>query len=261
MGLKVLVDSIDAVDEKYRDLYVKGDDGKFRLDADIEDVSGLKGALEKERKAAREAEAKRKELEDRTKGIDPDEYEALKRAKEEAEEARLRAEGKADEIATRKAEKAIADANKRLADAEAKATAERQRADRFSQRVLDDQIRAAAAKAGIHAHAVDDALFRGRSMFQLDENGRAVQMGEDGQPVLGKDGSTPFNPAEWLDSMKESAPHWFPASSSGSGSGSGNRGGGNPNANRSTMTPKEKSEYISKHGRDAYMALPAGGGK
>lgn len=259
MVLKVVVDSLDGVDAKHHDLYVKSDDGKFRLDAEIEDVSGLKGALEKERKAARDAEAKRKELEDRIKGIDPDEYEALKKAKEEAEEARMKAEGRADELAQRKAEKAIAEANKKLADAEAKAAAERQRADRFSQRVLDDQIRAAAAKAGLHPHAIDDALFRGRSLFQLDENGRAVQLGEDGQPVPGKDGSTPFNPAEWLDSMKESAPHWFPAGSSGSGSGGGNRGAGNANLNRSTMTAAEKSQYIAKHGRDAYMALPMGG--
>lgn len=261
MGLKVVVDSLDGIDAKHHDLYVKGDDGKFRLDADIEDVSGLKGALDKERKAARDAEAKRKELEDRLKGFDPEEYEALKKAKEDAEDARLKAEGKVDEIAARKAEKAIAEANKRLADAEAKATADRQRAERFSQRVLDDQIRAAAAKAGIHAHAVDDALFRGRSMFELDENGYAVQLGDDGQPVLGKDGKSPFSPAEWLDSMKEAAPHWFPAGSSGSGSGSGNRGGAPTSFNRSSMTPKEKSEYIAKHGRDAYMALPMGGGK
>jgi hypothetical protein len=98
-------------------------------------------------------------------------------------------------------------------------------------------------------------------MFQLDENGHAVQIGDDGQPVLGKDGKTPFNPAEWLDSMKEAAPHWFPAGASGSGSGSGNRGAGNVNLNRSTMTAKEKSEYIAKHGRDQYMALPMGGAK
>jgi hypothetical protein len=257
MSLKMVVDSLDGVEAKHHDLYVKGDDGKFRLDAEIEDVSGLKGALEKERKAARDAEAKRKELEDRLKGFDPDEYEALKRAKEDAEDARLRAEGRVDEIATRKAEKVIAEVNQRLADAEAKAAAERQRADRFSQHVLDDQIRAAAAKAGIHANAVDDALFRGRSMFQLDENGRAVHIGDDGKPVRGKDGRTALDPAEWLDNMKKAAPHWFPAGASGSGSGGGTRVGVNPNFySRSTMTPKAKSEYISRHGRDAYMALP-----
>jgi hypothetical protein len=261
MGLKVLVDSIEAVDEKYRDLYVKGDDGKFRLDAEIEDVSGLKNALAKERTTASDAIKKVKEFETRFAGIDPDQVRAILDRVANDDEAKLVAEGKIDQVIEKRTERLRADLDKRVNDATAAAQAANERANRFSTRVLDDQIRAAAAKAGIHAHAVDDALFRGRSMFQLDENGHAVQIGDDGQPVLGKDGKTPFNPAEWLDSMKEAAPHWFPAGASGSGSGSGNRGAGNANLNRSTMTAKEKSEYIAKHGRDQYMSLPMGGAK
>lgn len=261
MGLKVVVDSIDAVDEKYRDLYVKGDDGKFRLDAEIEDVSGLKTALQKERDTSKAALKRVSEFETRFAGIDPDQVRAILDRVANDAEAKLIAEGKIDEVIEKRTERLRADADKRVNDAVNDAKSARERADRFSQRVLDDQIRAAAAKAGIHAHAVDDALFRGRSMFALDENGHAVQLGDDGQPVLGKDGKTPFSPAEWLDSMKEAAPHWFPAGASGSGSGNGNRGGANVNLNRSTMTPKEKSEFIAKNGRDAYMALPMGGGK
>lgn len=259
MGLKVLVDSIESVDEKHRDLYVKGDDGKFRLDAEIEDVSGLKTALAKERSTASDALKKVKDFETRFAGIDPDQVRAILDRVANDEEAKLIAEGKIDQVIEKRTERLRADLDKRVTDANAAAQAANERANRFSTRVLDDQIRAAAATAGIHAHAVDDALLRGRSMFQLDENGRAVQLGDDGHPVLGKDGKTPFNPAEWLDSMKEAAPHWFPASASGSGSGGGQRGGGNQNLNRATMTPAEKSQYIAKHGRDAYMALPMGG--
>jgi hypothetical protein len=94
-------------------------------------------------------------------------------------------------------------------------------------------------------------------MFTLDENGNAVQLDGDSQVVIGKDGKTPFNPAEWLDSMRESAPHWFPAGASGSGSGNDKRGGGSGSGKpRSQWTPAEKSAYIEKHGRSAYEALP-----
>lgn len=134
-----------------------------------------------------------------------------------------------------------------------------ERGDRLSQRVLDEQIRAAAASAGIHRHAVDDAMNRGRAMFRLDDDGHAVHIGEDGQPVIGKDGKTAVSPTEWLDSMKESAPHWFPASASGSGAGGGTRGSGIHRMDRSRMTPAEKSQYISTHGREQYMALPMSG--
>lgn len=138
---------------------------------------------------------------------------------------------------------------------------ERGRADRMSQRVLDEQIRAAAATAGLHRHAVDDAMNRGRAMFRLDDDGQAVQLGEDGHPVLGKDGKTPLGLAEWLDGMKVTAPHWFPANASGSGGGSGERGGGIHRQDRSLMTPAEKAAYIAKHGRDSYMAIPMSGGR
>jgi hypothetical protein len=257
MGLKAVVDSIEAVDEKYRDLYVKGDDGKFRLDAEgIEDVSGLKTALQKERDTSKAALKRVSEFETRFAGIDPDQVRAILDRVANDAEAKLIAEGKIDEVIEKRTERLRADADKRVNDANDAVKAANERANRYSQRVLDDQIRAAAAKAGIHAHAVDDALFRGRSMFALDENGHAVQLGDDGQPVLGKDGKTPFSPAEWLDSMKEAAPHWFPAGSSGSGSGGGQRGGGSANLYRSTMTPAEKSAYITKNGREQFMALP-----
>ncbi|MCY1042720.1 hypothetical protein OV208_15455 [Corallococcus sp. bb12-1] len=54
------VETADVVPEKYRALYAKGEGGKFVLDPDIAkrmDTSGLNGALEKERKKAKELAA------------------------------------------------------------------------------------------------------------------------------------------------------------------------------------------------------------
>jgi hypothetical protein len=55
--------------------------------------------------------------------------------------------------------------------------------------------------------------------------------------------------------MRESAPHWFPAGASGSGSNNGSKGGG-AGKPKSQWTPREKAEYIEKHGRAVYEALP-----
>src|SRR4051812_49315938 len=53
-ALQLSVDSIDGLDEALRSLYVEKD-GKFQLDVDgIEDTSGLKTALQKERRTASE---------------------------------------------------------------------------------------------------------------------------------------------------------------------------------------------------------------
>ncbi|WP_143137018.1 hypothetical protein [Burkholderia ubonensis] len=137
---------------------------------------------------------------------------------------------------------------------------ERERGARLSQRALDDQLRAAAAAAGIHERAVEDAMHRGRAMFRLDDEGVAVRVDANGNPMLGEDGKSAMRPGEWLASMRVTAPHWFPVQASGSGGGSGGgsgvRGAGIHQMDRARMSPAEKSAYISKHGRDAYMALP-----
>lgn len=220
------------------------------------DNSGLKSALEKERKARRDAEAARKHDAERFAGIDPDEYAELKEAREKAEAEKAKAEGNIDELVSKRVQKALDEANKKVGDAQSAADAALKRAKAYEGRVLDDAIRAAAAKVGIHKFAVDDALFRARQMFQLDENGQAVQRDANGDVVIGKDGQHPYSPLEWLESMREKAPHWFPAAASGSGSGAPNHGGDEPSRPRSQWTVKEKAKYIEDHGRQAYEALP-----
>lgn len=249
--LKATLETLDGLDDGIKGLYVE-QDGKFILDAEGIDNSGLKSALDKERKAARDAEAKRKEFEARFKDIDPDRYAELLKQHEEAEASR----GTVEERAQKHAQKAIDEANKKLADALAAAETERKKASAYQGRVLDDAIRAATAKAGLHQHAIEDALFRARTMFSLDETGQAVQVDSDGSPVIGKDGKTPYSLGEWLESMRETAPHWFPAGASGSGSGGKGHGGTTSAKPRSEWSPRDKSEYITKHGREAYEALP-----
>ena len=97
---------------------------------------------------------------------------------------------------------------------------------------------AAATKAGIHQHAIDDALLRARSMFRLNDDGQAVQFDQDGNVVIGKDGKTPFTPNEWLDGMKETAPHWFPAGNSGGGVGGNSNKG--QKRDLSALSPRER---------------------
>ena len=156
----------------------------------------------------------------RFEGIDPDAVRNIISKFASDEEATLIAAGKVDEVLNKRTERMKADFDKKLVEAQAKADAAVKRAETFQGRVLDEAIRAAASKAGLHQHAIDDALFRGRAMFTLNEDGTAISLGDDGQPVLGKDGKTPFTPGEWLETMKDKAPHWYPATAAGSGAAS-----------------------------------------
>ena len=220
------------------------DMAKLIQDAVAKEVIGLK--------------AKNSELIDKVKsstealkayeGIDPIKTREMLARFENDAEAKLIAEGKMSEVINARTERLRADYDKKLSEEQAKAVAAIERAKAFQGRVLDDEIRAAAAKAGIHAQAVDDALFRGRSMFTLGEDGKAVQLGQDGNPVLGKDGKSLFSPAEWLESMKEAAPHWFPNGSSGGGAtGNSSNQSNSKTINRTrfdALSPAEKSATV-----------------
>jgi hypothetical protein len=195
---------------------------KLIADAVASAVSGLKAKNDELLGKLKNSSEQLKSFE----GIDPVKTREMIARFENDAEAKLIAEGKMSEVIEKRTERLRADYEKKLSDASALAQAQAERAKAFQGRVLDDALRAAAAKAGLHQYAVDDALLRGRSMFSLDANGDAVQLGPDGQPVLGKDGKTIFSPIEWLDGMKETAPHWFPATASGGGA-QGGRGAGN----------------------------------
>jgi len=251
MGLALEVDKLESVPESQRGWYEQKEGGKFALDlarVEIEDSAGLKTALEREKQNAKAAEKVRKELEARFAGIDPDKVREMMARFEGDEEGKLIAAGKIDEVVARRTEKLSKALQKQVDEAVVKEKAANDRAAKFSQRVLDNHIRAAAAKAGLHAHAIEDALFRARAMFSLNDAGDAVQLGADGHPVLGKDGKTSFTPGEWLESMKEVAPHWFPAGGSGGGAG-GDKGaaGGGKTITRTqfdSMNPVERAKAV-----------------
>lgn len=249
--------ALEKLPESQRSWYTEKD-GKFVVDlakVEIEDTGGLKTALAKERQAAKDAkEAAKIAVQEAMKayeGIDPVKTRALLAKFDNEEEAALIASGKVDEVIAKRMAKRDAELQRQLDAAKGETEVAKGTANKFRERVLDNHIRAAAAKAGLHAFAVEDALLRARSLFSLDDNGEAVQLGSDGTPVLGKDGKTAFTPAEWLEAMKETAPHWFPASGSGGGAGgSGGAGAGGKTIRREAfdaLSPAERAKVVKTH--------------
>ena len=208
-----IIDSLDGIPERARGAFVEHE-GKFKFDpSKIDDYKELKGSIEKERQAAKEAKA---ELAKYSGIKDPEQYKNLMSRLENDEEARLIAEGKISDVIAKRTEKQREESDRQVKEAQSKAEAAEARAMAFQGRVLGDAIREAAVAAGVHKHAIDDVLLRGKSIFTLDENGKAVQLDSDGQPVLGKDGKSSFGASEWIESMKDKAPHWFPVNNAGS---------------------------------------------
>lgn len=222
MALKLIVDTLEGIPEAQQALYTKTTDGKFRLDVDgVEDVSGVKSALQKEREARSALEKKLKDYD----GVDLEELRKLQTMVESSEDARLLKDAigdktKLDALRARWTDNAIKAKDKEIAKLQESSKTEiekaTQRGRRWETRVLDNALRDAATKAGLHASAVEDWLLHGRSQFQINDDGDPVQLDKDGKVVFGTKG--PLTPTEVLDNLRDVKTHWWPASGNGGGS-------------------------------------------
>ncbi|WP_272517632.1 hypothetical protein [Providencia sp. PROV179] len=186
-------------------------------------------------------------------GIDPDTVKGMLKRFENDEEAKLIADGKIDELINKRTERMRGDTDKQLKEANTRVEKAEAFANKFRARVLGDEIRSAAGKAGALSSAQEDLILRAKGIFQINDEGQAVAVDEDGNPIMGKDGRTPLSPVEWVESLKENAPHLFPAAS---GTDAGKHKQGGAHLKRSQMSASEKVEYIRRYGRDTYLRLP-----
>lgn len=161
-------------------------------------------------------------------GLDPQAVRTIMSRLENDEEAKLLAEGKTDVVIERRTERLKADHQKQLEKLQA-ALAERDQkleatGGQVKKLMVEGSLRQAAAELGLIPSAVEDALVRAMGVFRVDDQ-KGLIAEENGSTVFGKDGKNPLTPAEWLESMKEKAPHWFPAPSGGGAGGGTGRGG------------------------------------
>lgn len=156
--------------------------------------------------------------------LDPARVKTIIESIDNDEDTKLITAGKKNEVIAKYTERMRQEHQAQLESQKTETQKERERANAYQSAVLDNQIRAVTGDC--HKGAVDDALLHARQIFTLDAKGNAVKLNSEGVPELGKDGKTPFSPAEWMEQQRELKPHWFPAQSSGSGSGGANGAGG-----------------------------------
>lgn len=235
--LKAVLDSLEGVDDAVKGLYVERD-GKHYLDAEgVEDVSGLKSSLEKQKREAKEA----REALKRYDGIDPEEFQRLKEAADAAEAKKLEAEGNYKEIRERDAKAHAKELEKR--------DAEIGRRDRFIEKlVIENELNAAIEKVGVIPELKDGA----RALFMI--KGAKVVATEDG--YNGLLGDVPISDYVESWAKTDEAAHYLrPTGAGGSGTKSG-KAAPSGNKPRSEMSNAEKAAFIDKHGQAAYFDLP-----
>ena len=122
---------------------------------------------------------------------------------------------------------------------------------------IDQGVVAAATKRGLRPTAIPDITSRARSVFRL-VNGVPTAFEADGQTVrVGKDGVTPMNLEEWIETQVSDAPHLFESNAGGGAAGNGSGGVG---GNRSVKKSVPQGNVESHGANEAAENRPATGG-
>lgn len=244
MALQLVVDTLDDIPDALKGEYAEKD-GKFHLNVDgLEDTSGLKSALEKERKANREKDAKIKRWE--ALGKSDEEIAELLKAQDEAERKKAEGEGNFDKILKQHQDKWSKEKESLEAELNAARASERSA-------IIETSVLGALTKAGATEEGLDllpDRL-AGRIHLETVDGKRVLKiMQADGETPMagnGKDGLATFD-----DLVKEAAGKW-PSLFKGSGqSGSGKEPGKGSGGGSKTISRAEFNK-LSPQDRGAKM--------
>ena len=233
MALKFKVKTKDEIPAGLEAHYVERD-GAWVLDADgVADKSKLDEFRANNIALSNQLAEQQKRFE----GIDPDEVRRVAAEKRQLEEAQQLKAGETEKVVEARVAAVRGDMQKQVSAL----TSER---DALNSRLvtiqIDQGVVAAATKRGLRATAIVDITSRARSVFRL-VNGVPTAFESDGQTVrVGKDGTTPMNLEEWIETQVSDAPHLF---ESNAGSGAAGNGSGGAGGSRSARNPFLKETW------------------
>jgi hypothetical protein len=214
MALKPVLESLEGVPEILHEHYTLVD-GKYVLDVPVDEhpaTKGMKNALNN----VREEHRRVKEEISKFKGVDPTKYNEMLAHEQQIQEGKLIAEGKVEELLALRTQALRDSLTKETATYKSKADLLQAQLDKL---VIDNAVQSAAAKHGVKKGAVEDVLFRARTVFKAHEGQAIAYQGEN--PMYGKDGVTLLGIDEWIQSLPAVAPHLFEESRGTSAPGGG----------------------------------------
>jgi len=254
MPLKLEVESLEGIDEAVAPLYRPDNEespSKYVLDVEgLPDTSGLKSALEKERKAAKELKSMLKNFD----GVDLEKYQDL--LSREAQLAEADPE-KIEELVQQRVKKN--DESWKAKYEELKGTIS-EKDQRLSDLLISDELRKIGAELGVaEGEPMTDFVYRGKGVFKLVD-GKVQPVDQEGNIVYGESGVEPLTMREFGKKLSETAKHLFKSSTGGGASNTGSTGGAGSTSVLAKTDLKDnaaKAAFIGKHGREAYLELPA----
>lgn len=268
MPLQPQVESLEGIPEDLQGEYEQTDSG-YRLKilagfvpADrVEDVSGLKSALHKERENAREAGRVAKQLREQYAGFDVEELEKLREDQQRAEEERAKKAGEFDTLRVQMNEKHAQEIAARDDKIGALTKA-------YDDVLIDSAVLQAINESKGNALFLKPLVTKQVQVVQ-DEAGKfALRVVDDaGNPRVDGEGKY-LTVNALVREMREQetyAPAFLGAGSTGGGTppgagegqGGGGKGGIPSDLKRGTMSTKQKVDFIKQHGNVEFQKLPA----
>jgi hypothetical protein len=257
--MKIILESLDNVEEQDRQYFDETDDGKYSFNRGKFEESAKAGLLRKNKELL--GKLKAAEPLEKFREVDDQTWQAFQQWRDEKTDE---SEEKLDETppAQPPPPERQFDYKKLLKqeigkvqegyEARLREKAEElgQLQEKFDRYVLDQQLMALALEAGVIPERLDSFKRTIGDRFAL-RNGKLAFL-EDGE-----ESETPADKAIGEIFRKE-LDWFFAAREAGGGSGQQKvaRAVGPKELNRSKMTPKEKSDYIREYGNEKYLKLP-----
>lgn len=154
-------------------------------------------------------------------GIEPEAFRKMTEHFDTQEEQGLLKKGDLDGAFSKRTERLRKDYDKKLEVANQEAQKHNTRANKLAARAIRAEIVTNASKTGALQEALEDVVLRGQALWHVDDEGNVVAKDSDGHPAMSRDGKTPLTMQEWLDSLRESAPHLWPRAQGSNAPGSG----------------------------------------
>lgn len=143
------------------------------------------------------------------------------------EDIKLIKEGKIDEVINRRMEKVTAQHDETVSELtkqiEGLKTNQNLYKDKYESKLIDDSLRAEAAKAGVRNEAIEDIILRGKMVFSVGEDGSIEARNNEGSLAKNDDGKV-LTPQVFIDDLKGTSPHYWPTDVGGDFGGSGGSG-------------------------------------
>lgn len=273
MPLEATRSNLEGLSEEVAALYKETDDGSFVLAVEgmvsadsVEDTSGLKSALRKERENVSKLTGKLKGLEEKFAGFDLEEFESLRQAQADAAEAEAEKKGEWEKL------------KQQMRDAHADELGKRDAAYSRLKKELERHLIDATATAAINEADGNVTLLQPhvKALVKLVEEGdgtfKPQVVDATGTPRVDADGN-PLSIKALVSEMRDQEVYkgaFKGTGAQGGGTPPGDGGENNPNASgggkppigieglrRSAMSPREKVDFINEHGNDKFQQLPA----